>query len=88
MTLQQFQELKIWHSRQGNRHPVERAIWDAVLTMWMIGWVGGATAFILKQGWVELACVSVIFLPGVYVSVRRWLHNKRRLRCDWIVALR
>jgi hypothetical protein len=88
MTLQQFQELKVWHARQGHRHPVERQLWDAVLTVWLLGWVGAPTALLLHIGWAEAACVSVLFLPGLYVSVRRWLHNKRRLRCDWIVALR
>ena len=88
MTLQQFQELKLWHQRQGQRHPVERALWDAVLTVWLLGWIGAPTAFLLHAGWAELACLSVLFLPGIYVAVRRRLHNKRRLRCDWIVALR
>lgn len=88
MTLQQFHELKLWHQRQGHRHPVERSIWDAVLTIWMLGWVGAPTAFMLRLGWAEIGCVSALFLPGLYVAVRRHLHNKRRLRCDWIVALR
>jgi hypothetical protein len=88
MTLQQFHELKVWHARQGHRHPVERQLWDAVLTVWLLGWVGAPTALLLHIGWAEAACVSVLFLPGLYVRVRRWLHNKRRLRCDWIVALR
>ena len=88
MTLQQFHELKLWHQRQGHRHPVERSIWDAVLTIWMIGWVGAPTAFLLHLDWAELACLGVLFLPGLYVAVRRRMHNRRRLRCDWIVALR
>ena len=88
MTLQQFHELKVWHARQGRRHPVEKSLWDVVLTVWLVGWVGAPTAFLLHLGWAELACFSVLFLPGLYVALRRWLHNKRRLRCDWIVALR
>ena len=88
MTLQQYQSLKVWHLRQGERHPVEKNTWDTVLTLWMLGWVGGPAAFLLHQGWAELACLCVLFLPGVYVALRRRLHNQRRLRCDWIVALR
>lgn len=88
MRLQQFQELKRWHQRQGRRHPVEKALWDAVLTVWLLGWVGAPTAFLLHLGWAEFACLSVLFLPGVYVATRRHLHNKHLLRCDWIVALR
>lgn len=88
MTLHQFQELKLWHQRQGRRHPVEKALWDTVLTLWLLGWVGAPTALMLQDGWAEAACVAVLFLPRLYVAVRRRLHNKRRLRCDWIVALR
>ena len=88
MTLDQFQELKVWHLRQGRRHPVEKFIWDLVLTVWLMGWVGAPAALLLQIGWALAACLSVLFLPGLYVTTRRWLHNTRRLRCDWIVALR
>jgi hypothetical protein len=88
VTLQQFHELKVWHLRQGRRHPVERMLWDVVLTVWLLGWIGAPAAFLLGLGWAELACLSVLFLPGLYVALRRRLHNKRRLRCDWIIALR
>jgi peptidoglycan biosynthesis protein MviN/MurJ (putative lipid II flippase) len=88
MTLQQFYELKVWYARQGSRHPVERAIWDAVLTIWLAGWVGAPTAFLIHLAWAEAACLSVLFLPSLYVGARRRLHNKRWLRCDWIIALR
>ena len=88
MTLQQFHALKVWHLRQAKRHPIEKAIWDGVLTFWVIGWVGSPTAFMLHVGWAVVACLALWFLPGAYVALRRWLHNKRRLRCDWIIALR
>ena len=88
MTLHQFHSLKVWHMRQARRHPVEKAIWDAVLTAWLIGWVGSPTAFMLHLGWAAAACALLWFLPGSYVALRRRLHNQRRLRCDWIVALR
>jgi hypothetical protein len=87
MTLHQFEELKIWHLRQGRRHPIEKNLWDAVLTVWLLGCVGAPAAFLLHSGWAEIACLSVLFLPGMYVALRRRLHNKRWLRCDWIVAL-
>lgn len=88
MTLQQFQELKLWHQRQGGRHPVERALWEGVLTVWLLGWVGAPTALLLQSGWAESGCFALLFLPGLYVAARRRLHNQRRLRCDWIAALR
>ena len=88
MTLQQYHELNVWHLRQGRRRPVEKAIWETVLTLWLMGWVGGPAAFLLDRTWAELACLSVLFLPGLYVALRRELHRTRRLRCDWMVALR
>ena len=39
------------------------------------------------SGWGEAACLSVLFLPGLYVALRRRLHRARLLRCDWIGAL-
>ena len=86
MTLQQFHSLKDWHHGHG-RHPVEKNIWDTVLTVWLMGWVGAPTAFLLHAGWAEAACLSVMFLPGLYVALRRRLHRARWLRCDWISAL-
>lgn len=87
MTLQQFQDLRRWHLREGRRHPVEHSLWDAVLTLWLLGWVGAPAALLLHLGWAEAACASALFLPGAYVALRRRLHRARRLRCDWIGAL-
>ena len=86
MRLHQFHALKTWH-RQHGHHPVEKNVWDAVLTVWLSGWVGSPTAFMLHSGWAEAACLSVLFLPGFYVALRRRLHRHRLLRCEWISAL-
>ena len=88
MTLQQFHALKIWHSRQGRRHPVERAVWDAVLTLWMLGWAGWPAAYLLHLEWAAIACFGALFVPGAYVALRRRLHGRRVLRCDWMGVLR
>jgi len=86
MRLQEFHSLKVWHQKHG-RYPVEKNVWDAVLTLWVMGWVGAPTAFLVHAGWVEAACLSVLFLPGLYVALRRALHRSHVLRCDWISAL-
>ena len=70
------------------RHPVEKNVWDGVLTIWLLGWVGAPTAFLVDAPWAEWSCLSVVFLPGAYVALRRWLHRKHKVRCDWIGALR
>ena len=87
MRLQQFHALKVWH-RQHGRHPVEKNVWDVVLIIWLVGWVGAPTAFMIDSGWAEGACLSVLFLPSIYVTLRRWLHRAKLVRCDWIGALR
>ena len=88
MTLDQFQELKIWHQRHVREQPLEKHAWDIVVTLWMMGWVGGPTAFLIHVRWAVLVCMALLFLPNAYVDLRRRLHRLRLLRCDWIIALR
>jgi hypothetical protein len=87
MTLQQFHSLKQWHTHHEN-HPMERNVWDAVLTLWMCGWIGGAAALVLFEPWAWAVCLALLFLPGAYVGLRARLHRQGRLRCDWITAIR
>ena len=86
MRLHEFHSLKVWHQQHG-RHPVEKNVWDGVLTVWLLGWVGAPTAFMLNEGWAEAACLGVLFLPSLYVGLRRRLHRRGLLRCEWISAL-
>lgn len=86
MTLDQFHSLKVWYS--GHPRPLEKNVWDAVLTVWMMGWVGVPTFLLLAQPVIVMACVLAIFVPAAYVSWRVRLHKAGRLRCDWITALR
>ena len=88
MTLDQLHELKLWHQRHVRDRPLEKHVWDAVLTLWMMGWVGGPTAFLIHLRWAALLCVALLFLPGAYVALRRRLHRAHLLRCDWMAALR
>ena len=88
MTLAEFHSLKTWHQRHARQHPVERHTWDAVLTLWMTAWIGGIVALVLGNGWVELSCLALLFLPRAYVALRRRLHRSGRVRCDWMAALR
>ncbi|WP_372528618.1 hypothetical protein [Piscinibacter sp.] len=88
MTLQQFHALKLWHTRHGRNHVVERTIWELVLTLWLVGWVGAAVSTVLAIVWAQLACLVLLFLPQIYVAWRTRLHRHGQLRCDWIGALR
>ena len=88
MKLAQFENLKTWHQRHWREQPVEKHVWDMVLTFWLVGWVGFPSAFLLHAGWAEAACFALFFLPGAYVRLRQGLHRAGILRCDWTVALR
>jgi hypothetical protein len=88
MTLNQFQDLRLWHLRHAREQPLERHCWDMVLTLWMIGWIGGLAALVLQQNGLALASLLLLFLPQRYVAWRRRLHRGGRLRCDWLDALR
>jgi len=88
MTLDQFQNLRLWHLRHMHEQPLEKHIWDLVLTLWLAGWVGEPTALLTHALWAVALCTVLLFLPGSYVRLRRRLHLSGVLRCDWIRALR
>ena len=88
MNLHQFQDLRTWHLRHWREQPVEKHLWDGVLTLWLMGWVGGPVALVLQQPLVLVACFALLALPNRYVALRRRLHRAHRLRCDWLATLR
>lgn len=87
MTLDQFDDLRLWHRHHGG-HPVESSLWNTVLTLWLAAWVGAPAAWLLQQDAIALAALPLLFAPSAYVALRRRLHRRGWLRCDWIVALR
>lgn len=88
MTLDQFHDLKLWRSRHRRDHPIENQLWDLVLTLWLVGWMGLLASLVLAQAWAIVLCIGLVALPNAYVELRKRLHSARRLRCDWIVVLR
>ena len=88
MTLQQYHSLKVWHRRHWRNHPVEKNLWEAILTLWVTGGVGLPVALLVDSPWSTAASLVVLFLPGRYVALRTRLHQSGRMRCDWITALR
>ena len=87
MTLQQLQALKRWHVAHRRDHPMEYHVFDAVLTVWMLGWVGLPPALLLKGPALLPLCLAAFLAPELYRGLRLWLHRSHRLRCDWLVAL-
>lgn len=87
MTLRQMSLLKRWHVEHRERNPMEYHVWDTVLTLWLLGWLSWAPALLLGNGWVLPLCVPMYLAPRLYVRLRRRLHERGALRCDWLPAL-
>ena len=86
MSLQELALAKAWVQRHKATRPLEFHAWDAVLTLWLMGWVGVPSALLAFQPWAILPCVAAFFAPSGYVAWRRRLHRQGRLRCDWLQA--
>lgn len=84
MTLQQLSTVKHWHITHKRDHSVEYQVWDAMLTCWVLGWVGVPAALVLAPRIGVAACVLLHFAPEAYVRLRRTLHRRGLLRCDWL----
>lgn len=85
MTLTQLQRIKQWHVEHRRDHPVEYHLWDAVLTLWLLGWVGWLPAFAMgDEIWVAPLCLAGMCAPQTYIRWRTRAHERHRLRCDWL----
>ena len=58
MTLNELQRIKKWHVAHRADHPVEYHLWDAILTLWVMGWVGFLPAYAFGQFWTCLCAPS------------------------------
>lgn len=84
MTLNELQRIKQWHVNHRGDHPVEYHLWDGMLTLWVMGWVGWLPAFAFDALWAAPLCALAMAAPGLYVAWRSRAHRARRLRCDWL----
>jgi hypothetical protein len=84
MTLNELQRIKKWHVAHRQQHPVEYHLWDAMLTLWVMGWVGWLPAYAFEQFWTMPLCVLATAAPSMYVAWRNRAHRAQRVRCDWL----
>jgi hypothetical protein len=85
--LTQLQRIKRWQVDHQGAHPVEYQAWEAVLTLWVMGWMGWLPAFELEAPWAYPLCLLGILTPKLYVYWRARAHAAGRLRCDWLDLL-
>lgn len=83
MPLAELQRIKQWHLRHRSDHPLECQLWDMMLTLWVMGWVGWIPAFAFDALWAAPFLAMAMSAPTLYVTWRVRAHRARRLRCDW-----
>lgn len=84
LPLHELHRIKRWHMEHAKDHPLEYETWDAVLTLWFMGWVGWLPTYVLDAWWAALPCVLGMLAPQLYVGWRAHCHMLHRLRCDWL----
>ena len=84
MNLAELQRIKQWQVRHRLDHPVEYHLWDMMLTLWLVGWVGWLPTFAFDAVWAAPLCFTAMCAPALYVRWRIRAHAAGRLRCDWL----
>jgi hypothetical protein len=84
MSLDELQRIKQWHVSHRDGHPLECHAWDAMLTLWLVGWVGWIPAFTFDALWAAPLLAIATAAPSLYVAWRVRAHRAKRLRCDWL----
>ena len=87
MNIAELQRIKQWHMRHHADHPVEYHLWDAMLTLWLMGWVGWLPTIAFHALWATPVCLVAMAAPTLYVSWRLKKHREQKLRCDWARVL-
>ena len=85
MTLDELHRIKLWHLSHRRDHPLEYHLWDAMLTLWVMGWVGWLPTLVFDSMWAAPFCLAATLAPRAYVAWRARAHHARRLRCDWLL---
>ena len=86
MRLQQLTALKQWHNAHRAQTPIEYHAWDAVLTLWVLGWMGLPAALLVGMPWALAGSAALYCAPELYLAARRFMNRRGALRCDWLAA--
>ncbi len=87
LSLKELQRIKNWHAVSRGAHPMESALWEAVMTAWVMGWIAWLPALILEAVWAYPFCMMGALTPQVYVQLRANAHRRGKLRCEWLGLL-
>lgn len=89
VSLKQLQSLKQWRTvqRELHQHRLECAVWEAVLTVWILGWTGWLPTIALHLEPLLPMCMMGILAPQLYIYARARAHARGQLRGDWLDLL-
>ena len=87
LALSQLLLINQWHKSYADAHPVECQVWDAVLTVWVMGWIAWLPALIFDTVWVYPLCLLGLMAPKMYVRLRGTAQRCGALRCEWLKFL-
>ena len=79
MHLAEIQRIKLWQVEHRRMQPLEYHAWDAVLTVWLMGWVGWLPVFAFDAVWLMPLCLAGMAAPGAYAS---WRARLKRTPCS------
>lgn len=85
-SLDELQRIKRWLVAHHEQHPMEMAVFDSVLALWVMGWVGMLPAVVFGQVLALPLCWALTCVPQLYIGWRVAAHQRQRLRCDWAVV--
>ncbi|HEY0200310.1 MAG TPA: hypothetical protein VGC24_01310 [Burkholderiaceae bacterium] len=86
LSLSELQRIRYWHARHKKVQPLENQVFDAVLTLWLMGWVGWLAVAVLGPMLVPL-CLLGMAAPALYVQWRLHAQQHGALRCDWLAVV-
>lgn len=84
LTLPNLKRIRLWHLAHKADHPLEYHLWDLVMMVWVMGWVGWLPALVLELPLAYPLCLLGVVTPQFYVRWRARAHVSGRLRCDWL----
>ena len=88
LTLTHLQRIRKRLLQEHSSHRIEYGLWEVVLTLWIMGWIGLLPAYALDLPWAFPLCAFGMLAPRLYVMGRARAHDSGRLRCDWLDQLR
>lgn len=84
LSLHELQRIRDWQVAHRAEHPLEYHVWDCVLALWVMGYVGWLPAMALDLPEVYPLCLAAMLAPDLYTALRTSAHRLQRLRCDWL----